>query len=196
MASCLAAAQPGLLSGRSSHATHPHGLRPLPLPLAIVQVARSDLAAEITTSAHCQPNPNDKASLRMRKHIQTSSVILAGLFSTALIASQARAQKTPAPPADDIRCLIVAMQFAASTEADQKTGGDILAMYYMGRLEKYSASVIEDAITKQLPSLNAELFKTEAARCGKALMEKGQILTLIGTNLTQRAKQQQTPAPH
>jgi hypothetical protein len=132
----------------------------------------------------------------MRKLIQTSSVILAGLFTAALIAPQAQAQKTPAPPAEDIRCLIVAMQFAASTEANQKTGGNVLAMYYMGRLDKYSAPIIEDAIIKELPTLNAELFKTEAARCGKALMEKGQILTLIGTNLTQRAKQQQTPAPH
>jgi hypothetical protein len=112
---------------------------------------------------------------------------------TAAISAQARAQKAPAPPAADVRCLIVGMQFAASSEADQKTGGNTLAMYYMGRLDKYPAQAIEDAITKELPAWNIDLFKTEAARCGKALMEKGQILTLIGTSLTQRAQRQQTP---
>lgn len=95
---------------------------------------------------------------------------------------------------EDVRCLIVAMQFAASTEPDQKAGGNVLAMYYMGRLDKYPAQEIEDAIIKQLSAFNAELFKTEAARCGKALMDKGQVLTLIGTYLTQRAQQEQAPS--
>ena len=115
------------------------------------------------------------------------------LTVTVLVAVQAYAQKTTAPPAEDIRCLIVAMQFAASTETEQKNGGNVLAMYYIGRLDGYPARVIEDAIVKEIPSLNAELFKAEAGRCGKALMEKGQILSLIGANLTQRAQQQQAP---
>jgi hypothetical protein len=120
---------------------------------------------------------------------------LALLFSTTvLLAAQAHAQKTPAPPAEDIRCLIVAMQFAASTETEQKNGGNVLAMYYMGRLDNYPARAIEDSIVKELAALNGDLFKTEAGRCGKALMEKGQILSLIGTNLTQRSQQQQAPA--
>jgi hypothetical protein len=125
----------------------------------------------------------------------TATRLASLLTVTALIAVQARAQKAPAPPTEDIRCLIVAMQFAASTDADQKNGGNVLAMYYMGRLDKFPAAVIEDAISKELPALNAELFKTEAARCGKALMQKGEILTLIGTNLTQRAQLHQTPKP-
>ena len=86
------------------------------------------------------------------------------------------------------------MQFASSSETEQKTGGNVLAMYYMGRLDRYPAQAVEEAIIKELPALNPEIFKSEAARCGKALMEKGQILTLIGTNLSQRAQQQQTPS--
>jgi hypothetical protein len=113
------------------------------------------------------------------------------LLTLGALASQpVLAQKPSVPPADDIRCLMVAMQFISSTDADQRNGGNVLAMYYMGRLDAYPASAIENAITKDLPNLNADLFKTEANRCGKALMEKGQILSLIGTNLTQRAKLQ------
>src|SRR5580698_9484849 len=123
--------------------------------------------------------------IHTRKTIIGTALALV-LILTALIPAPAKAQKAPTPPADDIRCLIVAMQFAASTEAEQKSGGNVLAMYYMGRLDKYPASAVEDAIIKELPSLNPELFKSEAGRCGKALMEKGQILSLIGTNLTQR----------
>jgi hypothetical protein len=116
------------------------------------------------------------------------------LTIAALNAAPVQAQKAQAPSAEDIRCLIVAMQFAASTEADQKTGGNVLAMYYMGRLDKFPAKSIEDAVINELPALNAEIFQSEAARCGKALMEKGQILTLIGTNLAQRVKLRQTPS--
>jgi len=48
--SCLAAALPGLLSGRSSHATHPHGLRPLPLPCGKRQHSeRAILTARLTS---------------------------------------------------------------------------------------------------------------------------------------------------
>ena len=116
------------------------------------------------------------------------------LSSAALNAAPVQAQKAQAPPAEDIRCLIVAMQFAASTVADQKTGGNVLAMYYMGRLDRFPAKSIEDCVITELPGLNAEIFKSEAARCGKALMEKGQILTLIGTNLAQRMQLRQTPS--
>jgi hypothetical protein len=116
------------------------------------------------------------------------------LLLTVAVLNAAQAQKAPAPPAEDIRCLLVAMQFAASTETDQRAGGNVLAMYYMGRLDKFSAQTIEEAVTKELPALNAELFKSEASRCGKALMQKGEILTLIGTNLTQRAQLRQSPS--
>jgi hypothetical protein len=90
------------------------------------------------------------------------------------------------------------MQISISTDTNQRTGGNMLAMYYVGRLDKYPSKVIEDAIFKEMPAMTPDIFKTEAGRCGKILMEKGQVLTQIGTSITQRAQelqQKQSPAP-
>ena len=101
------------------------------------------------------------------------------------------------PPAADIRCVIVAMQISISNDTNQRTGGNMLAMYYVGRLDKYPAKAIEDGIFKELPAMTPDLFKSEADRCGRSLMEKGEVLTQIGNSITNRAKelqQKQSPA--
>jgi hypothetical protein len=71
----------------------------------------------------------------------------------------------------------------------------MLAMYYVGRLDQYPEKVLEDAIFKELPAMTQELFKYEAGRCGGILMEKGQVLTQIGKNITQRAQEGQKQVP-
>jgi hypothetical protein len=111
------------------------------------------------------------------------------------IASAAVAQAVP-PPAD-IRCLIVGMQLSNATDANQRTGGNILTMYYSGRLEHYSAKVLEDAIFKESLIIKPAEFESEAGRCGRNLMEKGQEITQIAANLSRRAqeRQQKQPAP-
>jgi hypothetical protein len=118
------------------------------------------------------------------------------LLSLMLLAPAAYANDSP-PPAD-IRCVIVAMQISISDDASQRTGGNMLAMYYAGRLDQYPPKAIEDAIFKELPAMTPDLFKTEAGRCGRILMEKGQVLTQIGNEITRRAKelqQKQSPDP-
>jgi hypothetical protein len=103
-----------------------------------------------------------------------------------------------APPPADIRCVIVAMQISISNDANQRTGGNMLAMYYVGRLDQYPAKVLEDAIFKELPTMTPDLFKSEADRCGRILMGKGQVLTQIGNSISSRAKElqeKQSPAP-
>ena len=126
-------------------------------------------------------------------------LLLAASLLNVLLLGQANAQ-TPGklPPPEDIRCVIVAMQLSVTTDTNQRTGGNMLAMYYVGRLDKYPAKVIEEAIFKELPAMTPDLFKTEAGRCGRILMEKAQVLTQIGTSVTQRAQelqQKQPPAP-
>jgi hypothetical protein len=81
------------------------------------------------------------------KPIHTVLFVVIALTGLTYIAAQARAQ-TPEklPPPEDIRCVIVAMQISISTDAAQRAGGNMLAMYYVGRLDQYPAKAIEDAI--------------------------------------------------
>jgi hypothetical protein len=118
------------------------------------------------------------------------------LLSLVSLSSAAYAVE-PTPPPEDIRCVIVAMQISISDDPAQRTGGNMLAMYYVGRLNQYPAKALEDAIFKQLPGITPDSFKSEADRCGRILMEKGQVLTQIGNSITRRAKelQQKQSAP-
>jgi hypothetical protein len=96
-----------------------------------------------------------------------------------------------APPPADIRCLIVGMQLSTATDTNQRTGGNMLTIYYFGRLEHYSAKVLEDAIFKESLLIKPAEFESEAGRCGRALMEKGQEITQIGSNLSRRGQERQ-----
>jgi len=92
----------------------------------------------------------------------------------------------------------VAKRYAGSAPQLQGWGGkepaaNTLAMYYMGRLDSFSfpREQSKRPLSKSYPVLKTRSFsRLEAGRCGKALMDKGQILTLIGTNLTQTRPQQ------
>ena len=87
------------------------------------------------------------------------------------------------------------MQLSVSNDPAQRTAGNMLAMYYVGRLDQYAEKVLEDADFEELPAMTQELFKFEADRCGGMLMEKGQVLTQIGKNVTQRAQETQKRVP-
>jgi hypothetical protein len=118
------------------------------------------------------------------------------LFILVLLSSAAYAVE-PAPPPEDIRCVIVAMQISISDDPAQRTGGNMLAMYYVGRLNQYPAKALEDAIFKELPRITPDFFKSEADRCGRILMGKSQVLAQIGNSITRRAQelQQKQSAP-
>jgi hypothetical protein len=135
--------------------------------------------------------------LDARSNAMHRAAFLVAVATMLLVtAGQAKAQ-TPArlPPPEDIRCVIVAMQLSVSNDPAQRTAGNMLAMYYVGRLDQYSEKVLEDAVFKELPAMTPELFKFEAGRCGGILIEKGQVLTQIGKNITQRAQGTQKQVP-
>ena len=86
------------------------------------------------------------------------------------------------------------------TEADLKTvlmetGGNMLAIYYYGRLEKFSAKQLEDAILKESLSVKPEDFLADSSRCGKILMEKGHAISQISDDLVRRGQESQQKKP-
>jgi hypothetical protein len=119
-----------------------------------------------------------------------SLVILSTAFSTA--------HALEAPPAADIRCLIVGSRLSTSADANQRAAGHLLAIYSMARLDQFSPKEIEDAMFNEALAITPTDFQSDAARCGKILMEKGQEMTQIGNNLVRRGnemKDKQTAAP-
>jgi hypothetical protein len=107
----------------------------------------------------------------------------------ALSASLSTAYALDAPPSDVIRCLIVGSRLATAADAKQRIAGPMLAIYSMARLEEFSAKEIEDAMFNESYAMTPTDFQSEAGRCGKILVEKGQEMTQIGNNLVRRGQE-------
>jgi hypothetical protein len=117
-----------------------------------------------------------------------NSIRLLALAALIAVSSTAHALEAT-PPIPDIRCLIVGSRLGGSDNDKQRAAGQLLAMYAMARLDEFSAREIEDAMFKESLVLTPSDLQSETTRCGKILMEKGQEMTQIGTNLVRRGKE-------
>jgi hypothetical protein len=112
---------------------------------------------------------------------------LSSLYFLVAFFSTAHAQE--APPSSDIRCLIIGIQMSIMTDTPRRTVGNMVVLYYFGRLNPFPPKVIEDAIAKEGIALAQTDLKSEADRCGKELSEKSQLMTEIGKNLVRRGSE-------
>jgi hypothetical protein len=117
------------------------------------------------------------------------------LLLLAAVAAVSPARADDVPSSADIRCLMIGMRMSAVADANQRTGGNMLAIYYYGRLEKFSAKQLEDAILKESLSVKPEDFLTDSSRCGKILMEKGHAISQISDDLVRRGQEAQQKKP-
>jgi hypothetical protein len=101
-----------------------------------------------------------------------------------------------AETAADVRCVVVGIQMSRSLDATQQTSGPMVVMYYLGRLDRVVPGPnLEDLIANAASQMSTVEFQTDAARCGKLLIEKGQLLQRIGSNLTLRSQKQEGKKP-
>jgi|ERR1700722_9507733 len=89
----------------------------------------------------------------------------------------------------DVRCLLVGIQMSRSLDATQRASGTMVVMFYVGRLDRVVLGPkLEDLIANEASHMSSAEFITEATRCGKSLVEKGQLLQRIGDHLAVRGK--------
>jgi hypothetical protein len=121
----------------------------------------------------------------------------AGLVLLTVLMSPKNSQAASQEEIADIRCVVVAFRVSQLPAAEQKSGGLLMALYYLGRLDGRAPDRdIEQEIIEQVAIMTNEDFRTEAVRCGNSLTEKGKKLTQMGEDLKRRGEQlQQTPAP-
>ena len=106
------------------------------------------------------------------------------------------AQAQDAETAADVRCVVVGIQMSRSLDATQQASGTMVVMYYLGRLDRVVPGPnLEGLIANTVSQMSTAEFQTEAARCGKSLIEKGQLLQRIGGDLTLRNQKQEEKKP-
>jgi hypothetical protein len=117
-----------------------------------------------------------------------SVLVLAGFFCTA--------QAADAPPSADIRCLVVgSLMLANSTDATQRNAGTMMSVYWLGRLDAFSAQQIEDAMVSESATITPAQIQTETVRCAEIFQAKGQMMQEIGKNIMRREKNKQNASP-
>jgi len=103
----------------------------------------------------------------------------------------------------DVRCLIFAMNMAASQDQSQKTVGFLGLTYYLGRLDAGSnRGDLEARIEGQIAAMKGQNVVAVAQQCGETLQGRMKVITSVGQQLQQKfggqvpgAAPSQRPAP-
>jgi TonB family protein len=119
--------------------------------------------------------------------LRTTALLAISTVTLLALADHARA-KTPdeLPPTPDIRCLIVGVTLSNTADSTQQISQAMLALFYFGRLDRFSPKDIGDAIAKEAITWKPADSQSEAERCGKELIDKAQIMNEAGKNLIGR----------
>ena len=84
----------------------------------------------------------------------------------------------------DVRCIVVAMKMSAGGNSAQQGTATMITLYYLGRLNGRTPGLdVENLIVKEAAKMSAADLRSDAARCGRALAEKGRQIQRIGLRL-------------
>lgn len=87
----------------------------------------------------------------------------------------------------DVRCLLVGFN-VSGTDSKLRAAGQVLSMYYMGRLDAHVPKLdIEALIIQQASLMTPADFASEQVRCGNNLADTGREIKRIGKAMIERA---------
>jgi hypothetical protein len=89
----------------------------------------------------------------------------------------------------DVRCVIIGMKLVGMADPAKQSAGMMLSIYYIGRLDGRVPQLdIEELMVKEISTMTASDYGSDAQRCGASLMDKGQEITRIGKDLVERGQ--------
>lgn len=108
-----------------------------------------------------------------------------GLCARLAVADQSAGARTVA----DAQCMIVGAQLSASKDAQQRVPGQMILMYYLGRIDGRSPKAdLRTLIKNQTQKMTEADFKSAASRCGKEFSARGDAVVEIGKSLGKTVK--------
>jgi hypothetical protein len=114
-------------------------------------------------------------------------VLAAGVL--AMLATLARADTATTQTNADAQCMVVGAQLSASSDPQEKVPGQMILMYYLGRIDGRSPNTdLRTLIKDETKSMTASDFKKAATRCGKEFSTRGEEIVQIGKSLGKPAK--------
>jgi hypothetical protein len=109
------------------------------------------------------------------------------LVLAPFLASQAQAADDETT--GDLRCLVTSLSLTTSDDQTAKTAGLLASLYYFGRLDGRAPNLdLENRMVGEIEKMTPDEVRSEAARCGSIMRERGQTLTAIGNHLVERGQ--------
>jgi hypothetical protein len=114
------------------------------------------------------------------------------LFSLVCVNAHAADANFDEATEKDLRCMLVSMQMSNSPVELARKSAMPATMYFFGKLDGRTPKLnLEDAmiaITMKVAKEPSETARATATRCGKELMVRGAVMTVVGQHIVQRGQ--------
>jgi hypothetical protein len=111
-------------------------------------------------------------------------VLVVIVFGILTIGSSARA--ADAQTVADAQCVVIGARLYASSDQRQRASGQILLVYFLGRIQGRSPNVdLEVLIDHEAKAMAASDLEEAMRRCGTELSTQGAEISKIGKHLSQ-----------
>jgi hypothetical protein len=109
--------------------------------------------------------------------------------SFCMLATTARADSVNTQTAADAQCMVIGARLSASSDPQQRVPGQMILMYYLGRIDGRSPHAdLTGLIKSQTQKMTESDLKSAAGRCGKEFSARGNDIVRIGSSLGKPAK--------
>ena len=101
-----------------------------------------------------------------------------------MFATAARADPVSSQTTADAQCMVIGAQLSASPDPQEKVPGQMILMYYLGRIDGRSPKVdLKTLLQSETHSMKEADLKSAAARCGKEFAARGEDIVQIGNSI-------------
>lgn len=103
------------------------------------------------------------------------------------VGAKARAENTATDA--DVQCIVVGARISESADPRQRTSGEMLLTYFLGRIDGRSPNVdLETLIVREARRMSPADITRAAHRCGKEFSARGPEMVRIGKALVRSGK--------
>ena len=106
-----------------------------------------------------------------------------------MLAAVVRADPATTQTMADAQCMVVGARLSASSDPQQRVPGQMILMYYLGRIDGRSPNAdLESLIKTETQKMTTSDLESAAGRCGKEFSARGEEIVRIGKSLGNPAK--------
>jgi hypothetical protein len=101
-----------------------------------------------------------------------------------MLATVARADPATPQTIADAQCMVVGAHLSASSDPQERVPGQMILMYYLGRIDGRSPNAdLESLIKTETRKMTSSDLQSAASRCGKQFSARGEEIVRIGKSL-------------